>query len=82
MEHNNAKHEIIVPQDGFPFKTLRAGEEKLLYAMNKWLLAHPDAGIEGAYEGLRGENICLDKQRRIGWNRPKEMLYPTENPWG
>lgn len=23
MEHNNAKHEIIVPQDGFPFKMFR-----------------------------------------------------------
>lgn len=33
-------------------------EERLLTAANKWLIAHPDAGIEGAYCGLMGENIC------------------------
>lgn len=49
-----------------PFKPSGSGEEKLLYAVNKWLLAHPDAGIEGAHEGLCGENICLDGKRRIG----------------
>lgn len=33
-------------------------EDRLLTATNKWLIAHPDAGIEGAYCGLVGENIC------------------------
>ena len=33
-------------------------EDRLLAATNKWLIAHPDAGIEGAYCGLEGENIC------------------------
>lgn len=33
-------------------------EDRLLTAANKWLIAHPDAGIEGAYCGLVGENIC------------------------
>lgn len=32
-------------------------EDRLLYARNKWLIAHPDAGIEGAHVGLTGENL-------------------------
>lgn len=35
------------------------GEDKLLVAKNKWLIAHEDARIEGAFVGLRGENIKL-----------------------
>ncbi len=35
-------------------------EDVLLYARNKWLIAHPDARIEGAFNGLVGENICTD----------------------
>lgn len=36
-------------------------EDKLLRARNKWLLAHPDAAEakDGAYIGLRGENIDI-----------------------
>lgn len=36
-------------------------DDKLLFAKNKWLLAHEDAGIEGALVGLTGENIDLAK---------------------
>jgi hypothetical protein len=36
------------------------GEEKLLFAVNKWLIAHPDAKIEGAFNGITGENLKLD----------------------
>jgi hypothetical protein len=36
------------------------GEERLLTAKNKWLIAHAEAGIEGAFCGLKGENITLD----------------------
>lgn len=32
-------------------------EDKLLTAQNKWLLAHREAQIKGAFEGLTGENI-------------------------
>lgn len=32
-------------------------EDKLLTAQNKWLLAHREAQIKGAFEGLIGENI-------------------------
>lgn len=35
-------------------------EEKLLFAVNKWLIAHPDAKIEGAFNGITGENLKLD----------------------
>ncbi len=33
------------------------GEDRLLMATNKWLIAHKDAHIAGAFEGLKGENI-------------------------
>ena len=36
-----------------------AAEDKLLAATNKWLIAHEDAGIEGAFVGLKGENISV-----------------------
>ncbi|MDO4475453.1 MAG: DUF4867 family protein [Lachnospiraceae bacterium] len=36
-------------------------EDRLLYARNKWLLAHPDSfqAGDGAFVGLKGENIDL-----------------------
>lgn len=34
-------------------------EDRLMAARNKWLLAHKDAGIAGAYIGLTGENITM-----------------------
>lgn len=34
-----------------------ATEDRLLAATNKWLIAHKDAGIEGAFCGLKGENL-------------------------
>ena len=34
-------------------------EDKLLAASNKWLIAHDDAHIDGAFNGLRGENITV-----------------------
>ena len=35
-------------------------EDRLITAVNKWLIAHPDAGIEGAFNGLEGENLRVD----------------------
>ena len=40
----------------------KEGEASLMTAKNKWLIAHKEAQIEGAYEGLVGENIKLDEQ--------------------
>lgn len=36
-------------------------EDKLLFARNKWLIAHPESGLErqGAYLGLTGENVSV-----------------------
>lgn len=38
------------------------GEDRLLFARNKWLIAHPEAGLrgEGAFEGLTGENLSVE----------------------
>ena len=42
------------------FPTEKTGEDGLMTAKNKWLIAHEDAKIEGAFNGLKGENITLD----------------------
>ncbi len=34
-------------------------ELKLLTAQNKWLIAHAEAGIDGAFVGLDGENLTI-----------------------
>lgn len=46
---------------GMPEITRIAPEDKLLWATNKWLLAHPESSeaASGAYVGLRGENIDI-----------------------
>lgn len=36
------------------------GEDSCLFAKNKWLIAHADAKIEGAVNGLVGENLSVD----------------------
>ena len=41
------------------FETEKTGEDSLMTAKNKWLIAHEEAGIEGAFNGLKGENITL-----------------------
>ena len=42
------------------FETAETGEDSLMTAKNKWLIAHEDAAIEGAFNGLRGENISIE----------------------
>lgn len=34
-------------------------DDKLMTAKNKWLIAHEEAGIEGAFIGLQGENLSV-----------------------
>lgn len=41
-------------------KSGETGEDRLLLMKNKWLIAHEEAGIEGAFNGLKGENITLE----------------------
>ena len=35
------------------------GEDKLLTAVNKWLIAHRDGGCGEAFIGLKGENLSV-----------------------
>ena len=51
---------VVLPKgtnEELPFETAKEGENRLLAAMNKWLIAHEDAQIEGAFCGLQGENV-------------------------
>lgn len=42
------------------FRTDAEGEDSLMTAKNKWLIAHEDAKISGAFNGLKGENITIE----------------------
>ena len=42
------------------FDKVNKGEDRLLTAKNKWLIAHEEAAIEGAFNGLKGENVGID----------------------
>lgn len=42
------------------FETGKTGEESLMTAKNKWLIAHKEAGIEGTFAGLVGENLEIE----------------------
>lgn len=53
---------VILPKDTnteVNFELKAEGEDTLMTAKNKWLISHEDAKIEGAFNGLRGENITL-----------------------
>ena len=41
------------------FQTGKTGEDSLMTAKNKWLIAHEEAAIEGAFNGLKGKNIQI-----------------------
>ena len=50
---------IVLPKgtnEDLPFEPAKEGENRLLTAVNKWLIAHEEAGIEGAFCGLKGAN--------------------------
>ena len=42
------------------FEKAAEGEDKLLTAKNKWLIGYEEAAIEGAFNGLKGENVGID----------------------
>lgn len=53
---------VVLPKDtNLPLETKHSsGEDQLITAKNKWLIAHKDGGCgEGAFVGLVGENITL-----------------------
>ena len=47
---------------GLTFSVPPQGENRLLFAINKWLIVHPDAkGLvdDGAYPGMVGDDIIV-----------------------
>lgn len=53
---------VVLPKDTnleLETKPVQEGEDRLLFARNKWLVAHADAAIEGAFNGLKGKNLSL-----------------------
>lgn len=57
------RNAVVLPRgtnQPLPHAPEPAGEGKLLFAANKWLIAHPasDTAAEGAFVGLTGENIA------------------------
>lgn len=62
VKANGFRCVIVLPKgtnEELPFKPAEEGENRLLAAVNKWLIAHEEAGIDGAFCGLRGENITV-----------------------
>lgn len=54
---------VVLPKgtnETLEFKVAKNGENRLLAAANKWLIAHEEAQIAGAFCGLKGKNITLD----------------------
>ena len=64
VDGNGFKAIVVLPQgtntDLMTCHT-KSYDDKLLTAKNKWLIAHEEAGIEGAVCGLKGEHIDLAK---------------------
>lgn len=59
---NGFKCVVILPKGTnteIDFVLPKTGEDALMTAKNKWLIAHEKAGIEGAFNGLRGENLTV-----------------------
>ncbi len=55
---------VVLPRNtntDFEKKAEKDFEDKLLWARNKWLIAHPEASEakDGAYVGLTGENLSI-----------------------
>ena len=48
------------PLGGAEAEKEKLPEEKLLFAKNKWLIAHEEGGEEGAFIGLTGKNISVE----------------------
>lgn len=62
VDENGFRCVVILPKGTnteITFDLKSEGEDKLMTAKNKWLIAHEDAKIAGAFNGLRGANITL-----------------------
>ena len=63
-EGNKFRCVVVLPKGtntDLDFKAESTPEDKLLFARNKWLIGHPDAKIDGAFNGLVGKNINVDE---------------------
>lgn len=57
------KNIVILPKgtnEDLKVSVKASSEDALLFAVNKWLIAHEEANIAGAFNGLKGFNITLD----------------------
>lgn len=57
------KNVVILPKgtnEALEESVKGAKEDPLLFAVNKWLIAHEEANIQGGFNGLLGLNITLD----------------------
>lgn len=53
---------VILPKDTnteLSYEHAKTGEDNLITAKNKWLIAHEDAKIDGAFCGLKGANLTI-----------------------
>ncbi len=66
-DENGFRCVVVLPKDtntelsGSVDKSI--GDNKLLFAKNKWLIGHEESGVQndGGFIGLKGENLKLDK---------------------
>ena len=62
VDGNGFKCAVVLPQGtNYDLKMPAGtdGEDRLLVAANKWLIAHKDANISGAFNGLKGDNLSV-----------------------
>lgn len=64
VDGNGFQVAIVLPKGtNYPFKEKkenRIGEDRLMTAVNKWLIGHPEANLKpGSFVGLKGENLKL-----------------------
>jgi len=64
VDGNGFQVAIVLPKGtnyDLPAAKLNAeGEDKLITAVNKWLIGHPEGGLaEGSFLGLKGENLTV-----------------------
>lgn len=59
---NGFKCIVVLPKNtntNIDYSFSKEGENTLLFARNKWLIAHEEANIENAVNGIYGKNITL-----------------------
>ena len=92
VKDNTFQCVIVLPREtNLELKEVRGneGEDRLLAARNKWLIAHPDAGIEGAFLRSDGRQYFIiggidyeshqhagSKNRRSG---SQQRLFPGKS---